>query len=155
MSTIAPTPTQVYRYAVQAFQPYVKLSNTKGVAAETLLTVLFAVAARINSLSDTCQRLRGVRDEHVVAEALYSTLPEYDRLRRRVQAALLGPLPKALRRRPQVIAIDLTLLPYYFYGADRRRTSISSAARPRRGRARSTAMPAPTWSTSAGATPWR
>jgi IS4 transposase len=117
-STSTLTPAQVYRYAVQAFQPHLKLSNAKGVAAETILTVLFAAAARISSLSDTCRRLRSVPDEHVVAEALYSTLPDYDRLRRRVQAALLGHLPKALRRRPQVIAIDLTLLPYY--GADRK-----------------------------------
>lgn len=117
-STNTLTPAQVYRYAVQAFQPHLKLSNAKGVAAETILAVLFAAAARISSLSDTCQRLRGVPDEHVVAEALYSTLPAYDRLRRQVQAALLGCLPKALRRRPQVIAIDLTLLPYY--GADRK-----------------------------------
>lgn len=117
-STSTLTPAQVYRYAVQAFQPHLKLSNAKGVAAETILTVLFAAAARISSLSDTCQRLRGVPDEHVVAEALYSTLPDYNRLRRRAQAALLGHLPKALRRSPQVIAIDLTLLPYY--GADRK-----------------------------------
>lgn len=110
------TPGQVYRYAVQAFQPYLKFSNAKGVAAEMILTVLFAAAARISSLSDTCQRLRDVPDEHVVAEALYSTLPNYDRLRRRIEAALSGHLPKALRRRPQVVAIDLTLLPYY--GAD-------------------------------------
>ena len=107
-----------------------------------ILTVLFAAAARISSLSDTCQRLRGVPDEHVVAEALYSTLPEYNRLRRRVQAALLGHLPKALRRRPQVIAIDLTLLPYY--GADRKTNPWSCGARPRRAPARSTAMPPPT-----------
>jgi Transposase DDE domain len=117
-STNTLTPAQVYRYAVQTFQPHLKLSDAKGVVAETILTVLFAAAARISSLSDTCQRLRGVPDEHVVAEALYSTLPEYDRLRRRAQAALLGHLPKALRRRPQVIAFDLTLLPYY--GADRK-----------------------------------
>lgn len=117
-STSTLTPAQVYRYAVQTFQPHLKLSNAKGVVAETILTVLFAAAARISSLSDTCQRLRDVPDEHVVAEALYSTLPDYNRLRRRVQAALLGHLPKALRRRPQVIAIDLTLLPYY--GADRK-----------------------------------
>src|SRR5205823_4388790 len=39
-------------------------------------------------------------------------------LRRRAQAALLGHLPRTLRRHPQVIAIDLTLLPYY--GADRK-----------------------------------
>lgn len=98
-STSTPTPAQVYRYAVQAFQPHLKLSNAKGIAAETILTVLFAAAARISSLSDTCRRLRDVPDEHAVAEALYSTLPEYDRLRRRVQAALSGHLPKALRRR--------------------------------------------------------
>src|SRR5437588_10417203 len=95
--SIAPlTPTQVYRYAVQAFQPHLQLRDVKQVAAQTILTVLFAAAARISSLSDTCQRLRGVPDEHAVAEALYSTLPSYEALRRRVQAALLGHVPKAL-----------------------------------------------------------
>jgi Transposase DDE domain len=130
-STSTLTPAQVYRYAIQAFQPHLKLSNAKGVAAEMILTVLFAAAARISSLSDTCQRLRGVPDEHVVAEALYSTLPDYDRLRRRVQAALLGHLPKALRRRPQVIAIDLTLLPYY--GADRKTNPSVYRGQPKKG----------------------
>jgi putative transposase len=115
-STNTLTPTQVYRYAVQACQPHLQLRGTKTVAGEMLLTILFAAAARISSLSDTCRRLRGVPDEHVVAEALYETLPEYNRLRRRVQAALHGHLPKALRRRAQVVALDLTLLP--FYGAD-------------------------------------
>ena len=115
-STNALTPAQVYRYAVQAFQPHLKLRDAKRVAAPMILTILFAAAARISSLSDTCRRPRGIPDEHVVAKALYSTSPEYDRLRRRVQAALHGHLPKALRRRPQVVALDLTLLP--FYGAD-------------------------------------
>jgi hypothetical protein len=112
------TPSQVYRYAVQACQPHLKLRDTKNLAAQTLLTVLFAAAARISSLSDTCRQLRRVPDEHVVAEALDATLPDYNRLRRRVQAALHGHLPKALRRRPQALALDLTLLPYY--GADRK-----------------------------------
>src|SRR5512135_1235788 len=117
-STDSLTPRQVYRYAVQVFQPHLPLRDTKGVLAQTILTVLFAAAARISSLSGTCRILRGVPDEHRVAEALYSTLPDYDRLRRRIQAALQGHLPKVLRRRAQVIAIDTTLLPYY--GADRR-----------------------------------
>src|SRR5512135_3003411 len=108
-STNALTPVQVSRYAVQAFQPHLKLRDAKRVAAPMILTVLFAAASRISSLSDTCRRLRGIPDEHIVAEALYSTLPEYDRLRRRVQAALHGHLPKALRRRGQVLP---------FYGAD-------------------------------------
>lgn len=110
--------SQVYRYAIQVCQPHLKLRDAKNVAAEMILTVLFAAAARISSLSDTCRQLRRVPDEHAVAEALYSTLPDYNQLRRRVQAALTGHLPRALRRHPQVIAIDLTLLPYY--GADRR-----------------------------------
>lgn len=110
------TPAQVYRYAVQAFQPHLKLRGAKKLTAQTILTVLFAAAARISSLSDTCRRLRDIPDEHTVADALYSTLPEYNILRRRIQAALRGHLPKALRRRHQVVALDVTLLPYY--GAD-------------------------------------
>jgi Transposase DDE domain len=110
------TPDQVYRYAVQVCQPHLKLGGPKKALGQMILTVLFAAAARISSLSDTCRRLRDVPDEHVIADALYATLPEYNALRRRVQAALHGHLPKALRRRPQVVALDLTLLP--FYGAD-------------------------------------
>jgi hypothetical protein len=110
------TPDQVYRYAVQVCQPHLKLGGTRKALGQMILTVLFAAAARISSLSDTCRRLRDVPDEHVIAEALYATLPEYNALRRRVQAALHGHLPKALRRRRQVVALDLTLQPYY--GAD-------------------------------------
>jgi Transposase DDE domain len=117
-STMPLTPSQVYRYAVQVCQPHLKLRDAKTVAAEMILTVLFAAAARISSISDTCRQLRRVPDEHAVAEALYATLPEYHLLRRRVQAALQGHLPKALRRRRQAVAFDLTLLPYY--GADRK-----------------------------------
>lgn len=117
-STNPLTPTQVYRYAIQAFQPHLKLRDAKGVLVETILTVLFTAAARISSLSDTCRQLLRVPDEHALAEALYSTLPDYNELRRRVQNALLGHVPEALRRSAQVIAIDLTLLPYY--GADRK-----------------------------------
>jgi hypothetical protein len=110
------TPDRVYRYAVQSCQPHLKLGGPKKALGQMILTVLFAAAARISSLSDTCRRLRDVPDEHVIADALYATLPEYNVLRRRVQAALHGHLPKALRRRPQVVALDLTLQPYY--GAD-------------------------------------
>lgn len=125
------TPTQVSHYAVQAFQPHLKLRDAKHVAAQTILTVLFAAAARISSLSDTCRQLRGVPDEHVVAEALSATLPDYHRLRRRVQAALHGHLPKALRRRPQVVALDLTLLPSD--GADRRTNPLVVRGKAKKG----------------------
>lgn len=130
-STDPLTPARVYRYAVQACQPHLRLRDTKKVAAPTILTVLFAAAARISSLSDTCRTLRDVPDEHAVAAALYATLPEYDILRRRVRAALHGHLPKSLRRRPQAVALDLTLLPYY--GADRRTNPLLVRSKARRG----------------------
>ena len=60
------TPAQVYRYAVECCQPHLKLRDAKRVTARMLLTILFAAAARISSLSDTCKRLRGVPDEEVV-----------------------------------------------------------------------------------------
>jgi hypothetical protein len=115
-STNTLTPAQVYRYAVECCQPHLRLRDVKRVTAQMLLTILFAAAARVASLSDTCKRLRGVPDEEVVAAALYDTLPDYDRLKRQVNAALAGHLPKALRKQPQILALDLTLLP--FYGAD-------------------------------------
>ena len=110
------TPAQVYRYAVECCQPHLKLRDAKRVTARMLLTILFAAAARISSLSDTCKRLRGVPDEEVVAAALYETLPDYNLLKRQVNAALAGHLPKPLRKQAQIVALDLTLLP--FYGAD-------------------------------------
>ena len=92
------TPAQVYRYAVECCQPHLKLRDAKRVTARMLLTILFAAAARISSLSDTCKRLRGVPDEEVVAAALYETLPDYNLLKRQVNAALAGHLPKPLRK---------------------------------------------------------
>src|SRR5512132_3593341 len=91
------TPARVYRYTVQAFQPHLQLRDTRKGAGETILTVLFAAAARVSSLSDTCRLLRDVPDEHVVATALYDSLPASKVLQRRVQKALQGHLPKALR----------------------------------------------------------
>ena len=125
------TPTQVDRSAVQACQPHLRPGGTKEALGSMVLTVLFAAAARVSSLSDTCQRLRGVPDEHVVADALYSTPPEYNVLRRRVPTALRGHLPKALRRRPQVVALDLTLLPSY--GADAKTNPLVVRGKAKRG----------------------
>ena len=45
------TPAQVYRYAVQAFQPHLKLRDTKKISSSMILGVLFTAAACISSLS--------------------------------------------------------------------------------------------------------
>src|SRR5512135_516304 len=79
-STNSLTPDQVYRYAVACCQPHLKLRDIRNVTASMLLTILFAAAARISSISDTCKRLRRVPDEEVVAAALYETLPGYSTL---------------------------------------------------------------------------
>ena len=87
------TPAQVYRYAVECCQPHLGLRDAKRVTARMLLTILFAAAARISSLSESCKRLRGVPDEEVVVASLYETLPDYNLLKRRVNAALAGHPP--------------------------------------------------------------
>jgi hypothetical protein len=130
-STNALTPDQVYRYAVACCQPHLKLRDVKAITGSMLLTIVFAAAARIASLSATCRRLLRVPDEEAVAAALDATLPGYDTLKRRVNAALAGHLPKALRRRPQVLAFDLTLLPDY--GADAKTNDQIDRSQAKRG----------------------
>jgi putative transposase len=44
---------------------------------------------------------------------LLATLPPFAQLQRRLNRALQGDLPQALRRRRQPLAIDLTLIPYH------------------------------------------
>jgi putative transposase len=81
--------------------------------AGLLLTLVFYAAARITSLSDTCHRLLGAPSDEAVRLALLATLPDFHELQRRLNRALAGDLPKALCRRRQVLAIDLTLIPYH------------------------------------------
>ena len=96
-----------------------------------ILTVLFAADARTAPLSDTCRRLRGIPDEHAIATALYSCLPDFDTLKRHVQVTMAGHLPKALRRRPLIVALDMTLIPYY--GADARTNPHVYRSQPKQG----------------------
>jgi Transposase DDE domain len=115
-STTALTPTQVYRCAIEFCQPHLDFRGKGKVTATILLTVLFAAAARVSSISETCRRLAGVPSEQTYANALYANLFCLEQLKRKVNAAFRAHLPRALRRRrkrPLRVAIDLTLLPYY------------------------------------------
>jgi Transposase DDE domain len=115
-STTPLTPAQVYRFAVDFCQPHLDLQPAGKVTATILLTVLFAAAARISSISETCHRLAGAPCEQTYAEALYANLFCLEQLKRKVNAAFRAHLPRALRRRrkrPLRVAVDLTLLPYY------------------------------------------
>jgi hypothetical protein len=115
-STTTLTPARVYRLAIDFCQPHLDLRGKGKVTATILLTVLFAAAARISSISETCDRLADGPGETTYANALYANLFCLEELKRKVNAAFRAHLPKALRRRrkrPLRVIVDLTLIPYY------------------------------------------
>jgi putative transposase len=81
--------------------------------AGLLLTVLCYAAARLASLSAACKALLEAPTYTSVHKALLATLPHLQELQRLLNRVLQGDLPKALRRKPQPIAIDLYLNPYH------------------------------------------
>src|SRR3954452_6211370 len=105
---------KVHRLAAEHLQEHLKFKDYKRkTSAHVLWSLLLAAAARITSLSDACQRLDKVPSDETARKALLATLPDYATLQRQLNAALAGHLPKALRKRPQLLAIDLTLIPYH------------------------------------------
>jgi Transposase DDE domain len=81
--------------------------------AGMLWAVLFYAACRMSSLAASCKALLRAPSDTAVHDALLATLPVIAQLQRRVNRALQGDLPKALRRRRQPLAIDLHLVPYH------------------------------------------
>jgi hypothetical protein len=105
---------QVHRSATNHLRQHVPLGDyQRKVTAQTLWAVLLIAAADVTSLHAACGRLDGLASEETIRKALYASLPEFAALQRQLNAALAGRLPRALRRRPQRLAIDLTLIPYH------------------------------------------
>jgi putative transposase len=105
---------QVHRSATAYLQRHLPLQDYKrSVTASTLWSVLLTAAAAVTSIHATCQRLRDLPAEETVRKALIASLPEFAALQNRINRALAGRLPRAVRRRPQRLAIDLTLIPYH------------------------------------------
>jgi putative transposase len=108
------TSRAIHEHAAQLCQRHLRLEDHgPKCTALTLLTLLFYAAARRTSLAAACGSLSGAPSDTAVRTALLATLPQTHELQRRVNRALQGDLPKALRRRRQPLAIDLTLLPYH------------------------------------------
>src|SRR5258707_1374012 len=104
---------QVHRAAAAHLQTHLQFKDYKRkTSAPVLWSLLLAAAARITSLSDTCQRLGAAPSDETARRALLANLPDYAALQRQLNAALAGHLPKALRKQHQRLAIDLTLIPY-------------------------------------------
>jgi hypothetical protein len=108
------TAKDVQLHASHVFQQHLKLQDHgPKCTARTLLGLLFYAAARLISLAAACAALRDAPSDQAVREALLATLPDLHELQRRINRALAGDLPKALRRRRQPLAIDLVLIPYH------------------------------------------
>src|SRR5438270_643193 len=65
------------------------------------------------SLGAACKALLHAPGYQATHDALLATLPAINELQRRLNRALQGDLPHALRRRRQPLAIDLHLVPYH------------------------------------------
>jgi len=81
--------------------------------ASSLLQVLLIAAARVVSIYAACRDLADAPSDQTIRYALAASLPELPELERRLNRALATELPKALRRKTRMIAIDLTLIPYH------------------------------------------
>ena len=105
---------EVHKQAEAVLQRHLHLKDySRKCTAAVLWHVLFFAAARMVSIFAACQRLSDAPGDQTIRDALLATLPEYVELERRVNRALAGDLPEALRRRRPYLAIDLTLLPYH------------------------------------------
>jgi hypothetical protein len=105
---------RVHRLAAQHLQDHLKFQDYKRkTSAQVLWSLLLAAAARVTSLSNACGRLDEVPSDETARKALLATLPDYATLQQRLNAALAGHVPKALRTHLQRLAIDLTLIPYH------------------------------------------
>jgi putative transposase len=79
----------------------------------TLIQILLIAAARVVSIYAACRDLADAPCDQTIRNALGESLPEMAELERRLNRALATDLPKALRRKSRMIAIDLTLIPYH------------------------------------------
>jgi len=108
------TALDVQLYAELLFQQHLQLpDHGPKCRAATLWSILFFAAARMCSLAAACATLADAPSDTAVHDALLAGLPDLANLQRRLNRALQGDLPHAVRRRRQPLAIDLTLIPYH------------------------------------------
>jgi putative transposase len=108
------TPGHVHAHAAWRIQKHVRLpDHGRKCKAGVLWAVLFWAASRISSLAAACAALRDAPSDTAAHDALLATLPAFAELQRRLNRALQGDRPRALRRQRQPLAVDLVLVPYH------------------------------------------
>jgi Transposase DDE domain len=108
------TPAHVHAHVSARLQKHLRLADHgPRCQAHTLWAVLCYAASRVLSLAAACAALRDAPSDTAAHDALLATLPDYAQLQRRLNRALQGDLPHALRRHRQPLAADLVLVPYH------------------------------------------
>jgi hypothetical protein len=108
------TRAPVQQHAAQLLQSCLRLHDfSPTCTVSVLLHVLFTACARLCSLSAACWSLATAPSRETIRQALLRGLAARDELLRRLNRALSIEVPRALRRRPQQVAIDLVLIPYH------------------------------------------
>jgi hypothetical protein len=108
------TPRHLQAHAAYRIQKHVRLPEAgRKCRAAVLWAVLFWAAGRVSSLAAACAALRRAPSDTAAHDALLAGLPAFAELQRRLNRALQGDLPDALRRKRQPLSADLTLIPYH------------------------------------------
>jgi len=108
------TANDIYRFAAAMLQPQLKWHDHGPKCTVTvLLQVLFYAAAQLCSVYAACSRLRTAPSDQAVRDALAALCPETGVLEDQFNQSFAEQLPKGLKKRPQRLAIDLTLIPYH------------------------------------------
>ena len=108
------TRSTVHQHAAGLLRGCLRLKDfSPTCTAQVLLHVLFAASARLCSISAACWSLATAPCRETIRKALLRSLAARDELLRRLNRALVADVPRGLRKRPQQVAIDLTLIPYH------------------------------------------
>src|ERR671915_2172580 len=108
------TPTRIYDYAAALLEFHLQWQDHgPKCTVKVLLQVLFYAAGHLCSVFAACNQLRDVPSAQAVRDALAALCPDPVPLEQRVNRLFAAQIPKNLRKRPQRVAIDLTLVPYH------------------------------------------
>lgn len=108
------TKDEVHGYAADWLGTALRLEyDGRRCTGSTLLQILLIAAARVVSIYAACRDLADAPCDQTIRNALGESLPEMAELERRLNRALATELPRPLRRKARMIAIDLTLIPYH------------------------------------------
>jgi hypothetical protein len=107
------TPTHIYDYAASLLEPYLQWHDYgPKCTVKTLLQVLFYAAGHLCSVFAACREVRTAPTDQAVRDALAALCPDPAPLEQRLNRLFAAQIPQGLRKRPQRVAIDLTLVPY-------------------------------------------